>query len=707
MSAPVLHKVRDFTLIVLGLAMAAPGFSAAPNAEPLAIVPDLVHLRSGKSREWSDFSESPQAEQLEVKFQAVKNDGEWSLHLRQEDVKQTWRVSLNDQVLGTLPIDENDQVVYFAVPAGTLVAGENVLKVAAAGRGGAASDDIRVGQVQIKTPPLAEVLNQGRVEVEVLDAGSRQPLPCRLTILNADGALQTTGATSDDELAVRPGVIYAAQGRAKFGLPAGRYTIYAGRGFEYSLAKAEVSIEADKTTVQKLSVRREVPTEGYAACDTHVHTVTFSGHGDATIAERMITLAGEGIELPIATDHNLHVDYESHAKKAGLRQHFTPVIGNEVTTGVGHFNIFPVEPNSPVPDHKPRDWGTILDGIFATPGVKIAILNHPRDLHGGTRPFGPKLHNAVVGENLDGWPMRFNAMEVVNSGATQTDALQLFHDWMGLLNRGLNVTPVGGSDSHDVARHFVGQARTYIRVGDRDPGKIDVAAAANNFLQGRVLVSYGLIAEMTVDGKFNSGDLAPPAGEEINVAIRVLGPHWTEASRVLLYRNGWLVHEETVSVQQARELPPGVKYQVTHKLPRLAHDSHLVAIALGPGIDGPWWKTARPYQPTSPDWKAQVIGCSGAVRLDGDGDGRWSSPRDNAQRLVKEAGDDLARLAESLGPYDEATAAQAAHLVQTSGKSLLAEENAAIVKTAPDHVQRGFRDYLDAWRECEQARAAP
>ena len=49
-----------------------------------------------------------------------------------------------------------------------------------------------------------------------------------------------------------------------------------------------------------LSIRREVSTAGLVACDTHVHTLTYSGHGDATIDERAVTLAGEGIELPIA-----------------------------------------------------------------------------------------------------------------------------------------------------------------------------------------------------------------------------------------------------------------------------------------------------------------------------------------------------------------------------------------------------------------------
>ena len=48
----------------------------------------------------------------------------------------------------------------------------------------------------------------------------------------------TVGAKSGDGLAVRPGVVYTGNGRAAFGLPAGKYTVYAGRGFAYSIDSA-------------------------------------------------------------------------------------------------------------------------------------------------------------------------------------------------------------------------------------------------------------------------------------------------------------------------------------------------------------------------------------------------------------------------------------------------------------------------------------
>ena len=60
---------------------------------------------------------------------AAKNATEQTLRLRQQDVKQAWHVSLNGQRLGPLVLDENDTVIYFAVPAGRLLDGNNLLKI--------------------------------------------------------------------------------------------------------------------------------------------------------------------------------------------------------------------------------------------------------------------------------------------------------------------------------------------------------------------------------------------------------------------------------------------------------------------------------------------------------------------------------------------------------------------------------------------------
>ncbi len=314
--------------------------------------------------------------------------------------------------------------------------------------------------------------------------------------------------------------------------------------------------------------------------------------------------------------------------------------------------------------------------------------------------------NDVVGENLDGWPMRFNAMEVVNSGATQTDPLQLLSDWMTLLNRGYQITPIGSSDSHDVARHFVGQGRTYIRANDADVSRINADEAVNNLIQGRVMMSYGLLAEIEVDGKFASGELAPVPNDELNVSVRVLGPSWVQASRVQLFANGEPIRDGKITPNSSRDLPAGVLWQGGWTLPKFKHDVHLVAIATGPGIDKPYWKTAKPYQPRSPDWDAKVIGCSGAVWLDADGDGRKMSAYDYAKDATAQSQGDLKNLLNLLAGFDQAVAAQAANLYQSSGRSLLNPDAQESVSQADDAVKRGFQKYIAAWRENQIARSS-
>jgi hypothetical protein len=360
------------------------------------------------------------------------------------------------------------------------------------------------------------------------------------------------------------------------------------------------------------------------SCDTHIHTLTHSGHGDATVEERMLTLAGEGIELPIATEHNLHADYSEAARRTGVATLFTPVIGNEVTTPTGHFNIFPIAPGAAVPDAKITLWPPLMRALRETPGVRVIVLNHPRSIHSKFRPFDPENFDAATGENKRGGEFSFDAIEVLNSGAQQTDYMLVFRDWFALLNRGHRFTAVGASDSHDVSRFIVGQARTYIAVGDDVPAHIDVAAACESLLAGRALVSMGLLAQMTVEERFTAGDLATNLPEPVRVRVKVLGPSWVKAGRVELFANGFRIREATID--PARADAPGEKADIAWTLPRPSHDTHLIAIATGPAVSAPFWAMTRPYQPNSPHWEGRAIGATNPVWLDADGDGRFTPP---------------------------------------------------------------------------------
>lgn len=724
-------------------------------ADDIVITDRMHHLRQMEPREWSTFPEKAEATRLELKFEAKAHARERCLSLRQQDIKEFWTITLNGESLGKLHRDENDMRVYYEVGFDLVKDGENTLTIECPK--GRKPDDIRVGEITLLDRKKRVLLSEATFEISVsrpllpsdllwkydmrdidfrgiqsekirkdsfqklaqgipvnnMNVAERQLLenrqalgirtPCRITIINSEGCLQECLPGWEQQVAVRPGTVYASNRTVRISLPAGDYRILAGRGFEYSLAEEQVSLAANGTKNLSLSIKREVDTTGWVACDTHVHTLTHSGHGDSTVLERMVTLAGEGIELPIATDHNVHIDHRPFAKEAGVERYFTPVIGNEVTTKVGHFNIFPVTPGAAVPNHKLTDWDSIADSINQVAGVKAVILNHARDVHSGVRPFGPALFNDAVGENIKGWRFRANAMETANSSANQTDIMQLFHDWMTMLNRGLNITPVGCSDSHDVSRHFVGQGRTYIRCDDRDPGNIDVEQAVNSFVQGRVMVSYGLLTKLTVNDRYGSGELARVGGDTVQVNVSVQGPHWTEASRVQLFANGIPIREATMPANDDSSPAKSFNWQTEWVIPRPNHDVHLVAIATGPGVSGSYWRTAKPYQPTSPDWTPTSLGCSGAVWLDIDGDGRRSSARDYAEHVVGSTGGKVDAVLEKLKTYDEATAAQAAFVVhrQTGLEKqnpFLNSDTQAAVRGAEPHVRNGIQKYVDAWR---------
>jgi hypothetical protein len=135
------------------------------------------------------------------------------------------------------------------------------------------------------------------------------------------------------------------------------------------------------------------------------------------------------------------------------------------------------------------------------------------------------------------------------------------------------------------------------------------------------------------------------------------------------------------------------------------HDVYLVAVATGPGIDGWYWRTAKPYQPDSPRFEAQVVGASGAVWLDADRDGRATPAYDYARRLVDQANGELPALFKALADFDEAVAAQAANLAQHDGADLESDAVRRELLKASDATQAGFQDYLRARRANESASA--
>ncbi len=599
--------------------------------------PEMHHHGDTDTPEWQEAPAAPQPGRYELLFEATSNLREHVLVLTQRHVNDAWAVLLNGRKIAQLERKLELVDVCYRLPPGSLVPGQNVLLLVPS----TTTDDITVGHVRLIEQPLREYLDLQSVEVQVVDADSGKPLPARVTVVDEQGQLATIYEAESERTAVRPGVLYVGEGSGHLELPKGRYQLWATRGTEWGLGSAMLEL-GDEPEGLTFSIRREVDTSGFVAADTHIHTLTFSGHGDANLEERMVTLAGEGVELAIATDHDHNTDYRPAQWATGTGEWFTPVTGNEVTTSVGHFNAFPLDPTEERPTEKGTDWKQLVAGMRSK-GAQVVILNHPRWPSHEKGPFGVLDYVPATGRRAADTPFLFDAMELVNSQTHEPKPLSLFHDWFGLLNRGEPISAVGSSDSHTVAG-VVGAGRTYVPSTTDDPAAIDVDAACQAMAAGQTTLGMGFFVDVRMSeagaerpgatpSAGGPGTVVRAAGGTLSVSLRVAAPSWVLPREALVFSNGDLVATRLVPTTPGEPTDVTLDFALqlqagsadAHEAFRgLGHDAWVVCVVLGDGIDGPWFPLVNDY----------TLAATNPVYLDVDGDGRYGSPRASAQAML-------------------------------------------------------------------------
>ena len=98
--------------------------------QPIAEILDTAmhYLRNGEAKEWATFPTVVNEKKLTLQFQSKGDDTPATLCLRQYDVKQNWRIFINDKDIGGLVEDEKDMNTYFSIPNGLLRNGQNILR---------------------------------------------------------------------------------------------------------------------------------------------------------------------------------------------------------------------------------------------------------------------------------------------------------------------------------------------------------------------------------------------------------------------------------------------------------------------------------------------------------------------------------------------------------------------------------------------------
>ncbi len=587
-------------------------------AEPRLLSERVWHLGDNEVKNWPEAPAVAEGFSLKLPFVAEANETEKVLELTSRNVDDgRWVLRLNGKQVTKLRKIKDRGKSFHQLKPGTLIKGTNVLEVLHR----KTTDDITIGGFTIHDESLKDMLGLETVTVEVSEKSTGKAFPARITVTDASGKLVQLYNAESLKTAVRNGVLYTLGKPAAMDLPPGDYRITAMHGTEYGLHEKRVTLKEGEPIKVSLSIGREVETPGFIAADTHIHTLTFSGHGDSSVQERMVTLAAEGVELAVATDHNHHTDFTPFEKEVGVSDKFTSVVGNEVTTRNGHFCSFPFPVGGALPEHNESDWVKLVSGIRAK-GARVVILNHPRWPDIARGPFGKFGLNRESGERASGSAFHFDALELINSGTLQPDPFYICKDWFSLMNYGDRITAVGSSDSHTVG-NIVGQGRTYVRSDETDVSKIDVDAACDRFVVGDTTISMGIVTDVSVNETYRTGDTIT-GGERLSVNLRVAAPSWVNPKKAYLFLNGVIVDEKEVTSGFPKK---PTDQQIVFDRPMPERDAWMVCVIIGDDVKHPAWRTSHPY----------TFAATNPVYLNVDGSAKYDAPRKTAVALLEKA----------------------------------------------------------------------
>ncbi len=539
--------------------------------------------------------------------------------------------------------------------------------------------------VPASTPPAraaGDIDNPATFTFRITD-DTGAAIPCRLTFLPAQGDnrhnirpnLFTNPDADPDRLAVRRNVAYTITGEGSITVPPGDYEVLATRGLEWSIARAFITLRPNHESTWEAALRREIDTTGWVAGDFHLHTLTYSGHGDSNMPERIISIVGEGLEFAVATDHNHNTDYRPTMHQVGATQHLTSIVGNEVSTPVGHFNAFPLDPDRRIIEHRLPSAVPLFKLIREEPnefGITPVIqLNHPRwaNIH----YFGQAGLDPITGvPTTDRYSDDFDTIEIFNENENwgyfdpeETDlpvnsgTFSVLRDWFNLLNRGHRYAAVGNSDSHDVESEIAGVPRNYTQSSTDDPAAIDPREVAAALRENRVFTTSGPFVLFSVDNQPMGADATarptPEGTARVRVAFEVQAASWIDVDRVKIIVNGDVIEEIQVPQDRTR-----VRINTARSID-LHGDSWVSLLVEGDDSLAPFvHDQGRPILP---------IAVLNPVWVDADADGHWQSPYARAEQRITEAMGAAALISEleAARPADRALALQAAGV---SGRSL-------------------------------------
>jgi hypothetical protein len=382
----------------------------------------------------------------------------------------------------------------------------------------------------------------GTLDIAVTD-GDMTPLPARILVEPVSGSPPSVPGSFGES---SPGnrrnhVLFPVDGRSTVRVPAGRYRVIAGRGFEYEIASQEVDVTAGMTLPVRAVIRRSVETPGAMSGDFHIHTNRSPDAPDAA-QYKLASMAADGVEVAVRTDHEYVMDFEPLIAEMNLGRWMYGVPALELTTFTwGHFNVFPLTPQTNLPNNGAFQWANrlppaVFADVRARPERPTIIINHPTSFAANGAYFTAARFDATTGRpgRMDYWDNEFTVVEVFNESSFEQNRMASVRDWFGLLRSGRRVFAVGSSDSHAVLpSNATGYPRTYMLLGQDNPRMLTANAVRDAVATGRAVVSGGAYVTATVSGSMNGpGQEATGVGPMATVDVRVQAPSWVRLTEL-------------------------------------------------------------------------------------------------------------------------------------------------------------------------------
>ncbi len=460
----------------------------------------------------------------------------------------------------------------------------------------------------VATPMLSKT---GSLEVAVTEkvpGAKPRAIPARLTFIGVKGTPNPRFGKDFDAISFLPGNetdlmpetfgggaaqrnwVYLDDGADTVQLPAGYYEVYISHGPEYTLRRKKIRVKDGSEKKLRARIRRVVDTSGFISADFHIHSGR-SQDTQAGIRDRVISFAGEQVEVMVSTDHDFHLDYAPLISSLNLGNEVTSIVGNEVTGSVpnppafpdsyGHINAWPL----PVIPNARRDGA--IEEEFVAPnwlykrlrdqGAEVIQYNHVRagvsgvtsigffnnfgydpDLPISASPNDLLLDDDVLGPGISGVSnptglrnIDFDATEIMN-GTSIPDYIAVRRDWLSLLNQtDFSTVPfikgTGTSDSHRVTIETAGYARSYVGGAGDDPATLNVTTFNNEVLAGNLIGTTGPFVRfsMSEDGGASAGlgevlvPNVPGPSADLTLHIEVEAAPWVAVQQVRVISNGF------------------------------------------------------------------------------------------------------------------------------------------------------------------------